>query len=231
MKYQPVAIVLSGCGVNDGVEITEAVGVLLALSESGIPYEFFAPDREQMQVIDHFTGKVMGESRNIMHEAARIARGRISPLAELDMLRYSALVFPGGFGAAKNLTTFATDGVNAHLYHDVKAAVLACIAAGKPLVALCASPLVQGLAAQAAGLRNVRITFGSYAEGGDLAEAVVAWGQQHVETRVDEACVDTAHRFVSAPAYMYGNATPAEVFASCRAAVSALQTLLEQNQQ
>ena len=229
MNYQPVALVLSGCGVNDGVEITEAVGVLVALSEAGLSYQFYAPDRDQMHVIDHYTGKVTGETRNILHEAARIARGHIRSLDELDMLSHSALIFPGGFGAAKILTTFAVDGVNAHLYHDVKTAALACIAARKPLVALCASPLVQGLAAQAAGLRNVRITFGSYAEGGDLAEALVAWGQQHIETRVDEACVDAEHRFISAPAYMYDNATPAEVFASCRAAVAALKTLLEQN--
>ena len=231
MNCQPVAIVLSGCGVNDGVEITEAVGVVLALSQAGIPYEFFAPDREQMHVVDHLTGKVSAETRNILHESARIARGKIRPLGELDMLGHSALLFPGGFGAAKNLTTFAADGINAHLYHDIKTAALACIAAQKPLVALCAAPLVQGLAAQAAGLRDVRITFGSYAEGRDLADAIVAWGQQHIETPVDQACVDEAHRFVSAPAYMYANATPAEVFASCRAAVAALQTLLEPTQQ
>ncbi|BAK77050.1 ThiJ/PfpI domain protein [Pseudogulbenkiania sp. NH8B] len=223
---QTVAIVLSGCGVYDGSEITEAVGVVIALSQAGLPYAFYAPDRAQMHVVDHARGQESGETRNILSEAARIARGQIRPLAELDAAQHSAIVFPGGFGAAKNLTTFIKDGRDAVLYDDVAAAVRPFVWQHKPVVALCAAPLVQGLIARDEGLAGVNITFGSYAEGQAMADALTSWGQTHVETPVDQACIDLAHRFVSAPAYMYGEATPAEVFASCQAAVTALKSLL-----
>lgn len=224
----PVAIVLSGCGVNDGTEITEAVGILVALSAANFPYVFYAPDRNQREVVDHVSGQVFHEQRNMLVESARIARGKIHPLAELDVAAYSAVIFPGGFGAAKNLTSFASEGVAAQLDIDVFQVTQAAIAARKPMVALCAAPLVLGLAAQAAGLRNAKMTFGSYAEGRDLIEALVAWGQQHIEMSVDGACVDKTHRFISVPAYMYGNATPVQVFSACQSAVAALQNLLEQ---
>ena len=41
--------------------------------------------------------------RNVLVESARIARGNISPLSTLSATSYDAVVFPGGFGAAKNL--------------------------------------------------------------------------------------------------------------------------------
>lgn len=223
---QTVAVVLSGCGVYDGSEITEAVGVVIALSQAGLSYTFYAPDRAQMHVVDHAHGGESNETRNILNEAARIARGDIRPLAELDATQHCAIVFPGGFGAAKNLTTFIKDGKDAVLYDDVLAAVRPFVQQKKPIVALCAAPLVQGLIARDEGLSGVRITFGSYAEGQAMADALASWGQSHVETPVDQACADVEHRFVSAPAYMYGAATPAEVFASCQAAVSALKSLL-----
>lgn len=222
---KPVAIVLSGCGVNDGAEITEAVGLVIALSQAGLPYAFFAPDRPQWHVIDHARGSISDEQRNILSEAARIARGKIQPLSALDEREHSALAFPGGFGAAKNLCNFARDGSNAVLAEDVKAAATAFFQAGKPLLALCAAPLVLGLLARDMGLTGVSITFGSETEGKVLADALRSWGQQHVVTAVDQACVDEARRFISAPAYMYDAATPAQVFASCQAAVAALQTL------
>lgn len=225
---QPVAIVLSGCGVQDGAEITEAVGLTIALSQAGLPYAFFAPDRAQMHVVDHVRGQPSGETRNILTESARIARGAIRPLSQLSAAEHSAIVFPGGFGAAKNLCTFAVDGEQASLFDDVRRVVLDFIAARKPLVALCAAPLVLALAARDAGLREVRLTVGSYASGKPLADAIHAWGQCHVETAVDAACVDEPRRLVTAPAYMYGDATPAQVFASCQAAVAALARLLQQ---
>ncbi|CUA84808.1 Enhancing lycopene biosynthesis protein 2 [Gulbenkiania indica] len=222
----PVALVLSGCGVYDGSEVSEAVGVIVALSQAGIPYTCYAPDRPQLHVINHAKASETDETRNILDEAARIARGNILPLAELDVSRHSAIVFPGGFGAAKNLTNFARAGSQAELADDVRAAVLPFIQAHKPVVALCAAPLVLGLAAREAGITGARITFGNPSEGKAMAEALVSWGQQHVETAVDAACVDEHHRFITAPAYMYGQATPAEVFASCQAAIRALGTML-----
>ncbi|QNM97918.1 isoprenoid biosynthesis glyoxalase ElbB [Chitinimonas koreensis] len=215
-----VAVVLSGCGFLDGAEITEAVSTLVCLSQAGIAYQCYAPDRNQMHVVDHARGAPTDEQRNVLAEAARIARGDIRPLTVLDEASYDAIVFPGGFGAAKNLTTFAQDGQAARMHDDVKAAVMPFVTAAKPVVTLCAAPLILALAAREIGLRGVRITLG--AGGEPLAEAIAAWGQTHVPTPVDAACVDEERRFVSAPAYMYGEASPAEVFASVKAAIAAL---------
>lgn len=222
---KPVAIILSGCGVYDGSEITEAAGLVIALSQAGLPYRFYAPDRDQMHVVDHAAGGEADEKRHILSEAARIARGDIQPLAALDVSAHSAVAFPGGFGAAKNLCSFASEGEQASLYPDVAAVTSAALAAGKPMLALCAAPLVLALAARDAGV-STRLTFGNPEEGAALAAAAQAWGQVPVHAAVDEACVDAAKRLVSVPAYMYGSATPAQVFAACQAGVSALQALL-----
>lgn len=219
-----VAVVLSGCGFLDGAEITESVSTLIALDQAGISYDCYAPDRPQMHVVDHQKGAPAGESRNVLAESARIARGKIAPLGTLDASRYDAIVFPGGYGAAKNLTNFAEKGNDATLYDDVKAAVMPFVHAQKPVVAICAAPLVLGLAAREAGWRGVQITLGAGGEA--LAQAVEAWGQRHVVKPVEASCVDVEHRFISAPAYMYGEASPAQIFASVKSAIAALTQFL-----
>ncbi len=221
-----MAVVLSGCGVYDGSEITEAAGVVIALSQAGWQAAFFAPDRNQMHVVDHAKGQQAGESRNMLSESARIARGDIKPLSLLEAGDFDALIFPGGFGAAKNLTRFVELGPAATLFPDVSRVVNAFMQAGKPVAALCAAPLVLGLAARDAGLNGVRITFGHEEEGRDMIAALQAWGQQHEEKPVSEACVDAERKFISVPAYMYGTATPAQVFAACQSAVAAVDQLL-----
>ena len=222
-----VAVVLSGCGVYDGSEITEAVGALVALAQADYSVRFFAPDRDQLHVVDHLKGAVATESRHILTESARIARGKIESLSALDMNQFDAIVFPGGFGAAKNLTTFVMDGAQAVLFEDVQKVVFAAIQAKKPIVALCAAPLVLGIAARALGIQGAQITLGDGKEYPDMNAALESWGQTHVLKAVDQACVDTEHRFVTVPAYMYGEANPAEVFSACQAAVAALTSLLE----
>jgi enhancing lycopene biosynthesis protein 2 len=220
-----VALVLSGCGVYDGVEITEAVALMIALDQANIAYDCYAPNRMQMHVIDHSTGEVTGERRHILVEAARIARGKVMALDTLVVDKYDAIVLPGGFGTAKNLTTFARDGEEAVLFEDVAKAVLPFIAAKKPLVAICASPLVQALAAREAGLKEVTLTFGNNAYP-DLVAAIEAWGQKHQVTPIDQACVDSRYPFISAPAYTYKEASAADIFASCQAAITALSQFL-----
>lgn len=222
-----VAVVLSGCGVYDGSEITEAVGVMVALSQVDYSVRFFAPDREQLHVINHSKGEVMTESRHILTESARIARGKIESLSALDVDQFDAIVFPGGFGAAKNLTTFVVDGAQAGLFEDVQRVVFAAIQAKKPIVALCAAPLVLGIAARELGIRGAQITLGDGQEYPDMNAALEHWGQTHVLKAVDQVCVDIEHRFVTVPAYMYGAANPAQVFSACQAAVAALTSLLE----
>lgn len=219
-----VAVVLSGCGFFDGTEITEAVSTLIALSQAGYSYDIYAPDRPQMHVVDHAKGEPSAESRNILSESARIARGKISPLSELRTADYAAIVFPGGFGAAKNLCNFAGAGEDAAMFPDVQNAIMPFVTSKKPVVAICAAPLLLALAAKQAQINGARITVG--AGGEPLSRAIVAWGQQHVSLPVEQACVDEVHRFVSAPAYMYGDASPAQIFASVSAAIGALSALL-----
>jgi enhancing lycopene biosynthesis protein 2 len=222
-----VALVLSGCGVSDGSEITEAAGLMISLSQAGYALRFYAPDRAQSDVVDHTHGRPTGERRNVLTESARIARGKIEPLAALKLEDADAVVLPGGFGAAKNLCDFAAQGTAAQLAPDVRSALLPFLQAKKPLVALCAAPLVLALLAQEAGLRGARLTFGHMEEGADLIQALKAWGQTHVESMVSEPCIDAKRNLVSVPAYMYSAATPADVFAACQAAVAALDDMLE----
>lgn len=227
---QTIALILSGCGVSDGSEITEAAGLIIALSQDGYRVHCYAPDRPQHDVVDHATGRVQQDSRSILAESARIARGKIAPLDTLTVADADAVVLPGGFGAAKNLCNFALRGQDARLAPDVSAALAPFFAAGKPIVALCAAPLVPALLARDAGVRGAKLTFGHEEEGSDMIQALEAWGLKHVECAVDEACIDGAHRIASVPAYMYGAATPAEVFGACQAAVSALGWLLAQTE-
>lgn len=219
-----VAVVLSGCGYLDGSEITEAVSTLISLSQQGFAYDCYAPDRAQRHVVDHASGEPVEESRSILVEAARIARGQVAALTELNADDYDAIVFPGGFGAAKNLCNFADVGLDAVLHDDVKAAVMPFVFAKKPVVAICAAPLILALAAKEAGYTQARITVGF--GGNPLSDAIEAWGQFHLPLAVDQACLDADHRFISAPAYMYDDATPTEVFASVQAAIAALREVL-----
>jgi len=191
-----VAVILSGCGVYDGSEIHEAVLTLLALDRAGAEYQCFAPDIPQLHVINHRTGEVMeGEARSVLTEAARIARGDIHPLTELDSSAFDALILPGGFGAAKNLSNFATEGAHCALQADVLAACRAFADAGKPAAYLCISP---ALLPKIYG-PGVRGTIGTDA---DTAAVFDAMGGQHVTCPVEDIVVDEAHKVISTPAYM-----------------------------
>jgi enhancing lycopene biosynthesis protein 2 len=128
-----IAVVLSGSGVYDGSEIHEATLTLLAIARNKAEYQCFAPDVDQAHVINHLTGEEMTENRNVLVEAARIARGNIKPLSEYNAAVFDAIVFPGGFGAAKNLCTFAFDGVDCKIHSDVEVAVRSTVEAGKPV--------------------------------------------------------------------------------------------------
>jgi enhancing lycopene biosynthesis protein 2 len=209
-----VAVVLAGCGRADGSEITEAVSVLVHLSRHGVAYRCFAPDAPQTDVINHATGKPMpGGTRNMMVEAARISRGEISPLAKLDVAEFGAVVFPGGYGAAKNLCTFGLggekSGAECEVLPDVVRVLKAFHGAKKPIGVICIAPV---LAARVLGTRQggpgVKVTIGSDAE---TAGAIATMGSTNVPKGVTEAYVDEGNRIVSTPAYMC-DAKPHEVF-------------------
>ncbi len=199
-----VAVVLSGCGVFDGSEIHEAVGVLYHLSRNGVAYQCFAPDVDQMHVVNHATGQVdEGATRSVLVESARIARGEITPLSELKAGDFDAVFFPGGFGAAKNLCTFATQGAGCDVESDVARVLNDFRDAGKPIGLCCIAPV---LAAKA--LPGCAVTIGNDP---GTAEAIRSMGSEHVEKPVTAAHTDEAHRVVTAPAYMYGEAPIHEV--------------------
>ena len=189
-----IAVVLSGCGVYDGAEIHESVLTLLALDRRGVAYQCFAPDVAQHHVVNHLTGEEQAESRNVLVESARIARGAVKPLAEYDPKDFDAIIFPGGFGAAKNLCSFAIDGPDASVEPSVGQAVQATRAADKPIGALCISP-----ALMVKVLGDVEVTIGSDTA---TAEAIGAMGGRHVVTGHGEVVVDRAVKLATSPCYM-----------------------------
>ncbi|MBY5993379.1 isoprenoid biosynthesis glyoxalase ElbB [Ferrimonas balearica] len=193
---KPIAVILSGAGVFDGSEIHEAVLTLLALSRAGVPYRCYAPDRDQLHVVNHLTGEVAeGERRNILVEAARIARGEIQPLSALSAEAHAAVILPGGFGAAKNLCDFAVTGAECQVAEDVSQACRSFIQAGKPSGYVCIAPIMMP---RIFG-EGVRGTIGTDV---DTAAAFNLMGGDHQSCPVQEVVVDPSHKVVSTPAYM-----------------------------
>lgn len=192
---QKVAVILSGCGVYDGAEIHESVLTLLRLDQRGAQVQCFAPNIPQMHVIDHYRGDEMDQQRNVLEESARIARGNIKDLHELHVADFDAVILPGGFGVAKNLSDFALLGARCTVQHDVLAATQAFVKAGKPVGLICIAP---ALAAKIFGA-GVTCTIGTDHE---TAQAMTAMGAVHAECAVDDIVIDTQHKLVTTPAYM-----------------------------
>ena len=194
MEKKKFAVVLSGSGVYDGAEIHEATLTMLAISRQGGEYQCFAPNIQQYHVINHITGEEMNESRNVLIESARIARGDIKPLSEFDGKDFDALIFPGGLGAAKNLSTVAFDGANATVNSDVEKSVLQMIDLKKPIGALCIAP-----AFIAKILKDVSVTIG---KDKGTAETIEAMGATHVETNHGDVVFDEENLVFTTPCYM-----------------------------
>jgi enhancing lycopene biosynthesis protein 2 len=188
------AIVLSGCGVFDGAEIHEATLSMFAIANNGAAYEVFAPDVDQHHVINHITGEEMTETRNVLVESARIARGTIRPLTDFSAKNFDALLFPGGFGAAKNLSDWAFKGPEGTVLPEVTRAIREMVDAGKPVGALCISPVLL-----AKTLEGAELTIGS--DSGTVA-AVEKAGAKHVTTTHGEVVTDERYNLFTTPCYM-----------------------------
>lgn len=189
-------MILSGCGVFDGSEIYESVITLLCLDKAGAQVQCFAPDIQQMHVINHFTGDVVeDESRNVLAEAARLVRGDIKDLAQANMVDFDAVIIPGGFGAAKNLCDFAVKGSAFLLNEELKRFVQAAHQAKKPVGAMCIAPAMAG---KLFG-EGVRFTIG---DDKSTAEAIEATGAIHEVCSVNDICIDDKNLLVTTPAYM-----------------------------
>ncbi len=192
-----VGVVLSGCGVYDGAEIHESVLTLLSLDRAGAEAVCLAPDVAQRHVVNHLTGQpAEGETRNVLVEAARIARGKVSDLAGLDPASLDALVLPGGFGAAKNLCDFAFRGAGCEVDPEVARVVRAVHGAGKPVGAVCIAPVIL---AKLLGAEKPRLTIGTDP---GTAAAIETMGGRHVSCEGGLAVVDEERRLVTTPAYM-----------------------------
>ena len=189
-----IAVVLAGCGHQDGAEIHEATLTLWAIHRNGADFQCFAPDIPQHHVLNHLTGEEMGEQRNVLVESARIARGNIKDLKEFRAEDFNALIFPGGTGAAKNLFTYALDGPDCTVNQDVEHSIRDMHAAGKPIGALCIAPV---LIAKALG--GVQVTAG---QDTTTAGHLEAMGARHTPTVQGEITIDRQNKVVSTPCYM-----------------------------
>lgn len=190
-----VAVILSGCGVYDGAEIHESVLTLLRLDQRGAVVQCFAPNVTQLHVVDHYSGDEMDETRNVLVESARIARGQIKDVKELHVGDFDAVILPGGFGVAKNLSDFVVSGANCSVQADVLSATQAFVKAGKPVGLMCIAP---ALAAKIFGA-GVICTIG---KDHDTAAALVQMGAEHHECEVSDIVEDAQHKLVTTPAYM-----------------------------
>lgn len=215
-----VAVILSGCGVYDGSEIQEGVATLLALDNHGLEAVCFAPDIEQMHVIDHLKGTPMhDEKRNVLIESARIARGKISALNPSDMDNMDALMLPGGFGAAKNLCNYAVAGVDLEVNELVRESINKIHQAGKPIVSLCISPVIL---AKIFKEHSPKLTVGGY---GDDAKNIEAMGAVHVITTHEQITVDEKLKIITSPCYMM-DATVGQIFRGVDNAVAQLKKMI-----
>lgn len=191
-----VAVVLSGAGVFDGSEIYETVLTLLALDKVGVQVTCLAPDKS-FAVVDHLTHQPTGEQRNVLVESGRIARGKVSDLSKADPADFDVVILPGGFGAAKNLSTYATEGAKCEVDASLRKFLIAMNRAGKPIGAICIAPVIL---AKALGMNgSPRLTIGTDPE---TANSIESFGAEHISCPVDDVVIDAEQKIVTTPAYM-----------------------------
>ncbi|WGL98031.1 isoprenoid biosynthesis glyoxalase ElbB [Arsenophonus sp. aPb] len=192
---KPIAVILSGCGVLDGSEIHESVLTMLSLSQNSVEMCFLAPDREQLDVINHINGKEKQEKRNIMVESSRISRGKIAPLASADANKFSAVIIPGGFGVAKNLSNFAIKESNCEIDKDLLTFCRKIHQQGKPMGLMCIAPVMLPKILN----KTVTLTIGNDKK--TIAQ-IEKMGGKHIVCSFDDIVVDEDNRVITTPAYM-----------------------------
>lgn len=225
-----IGILLSGCGVYDGAEIQESILTMLAIKEANASYVCISVDKEQHHVINHLTGREMPETRNMMVEAARIARGDVKNIRDIDPADIDALVIPGGFGSAKNFTTWAFDGVNSNILPEVKLLIVNMLNIGKPMCFLCVSPVVGAKALEGSKI-NASMTIGSTKEDSpydisQFSQGIESTGISVNEKTIREICIDNNNKIVTAPCYMM-NADIVQVRENIRQAIEATIQLID----
>ena len=196
-----IGVVLSGCGVYDGTEIHEAVITLLALDQAGVESVIMAPNIGQLHVVNHLSGEEMQmENRNVLVESARIARGNIRDIALVNITDLDALIFPGGFGVAKNLSDFAMVGADCEINPDILRLTSEIIEANKPIGAICIAPAFLAKILELMG-KSANLTIGNDES---TAKNIVQMGSKHTVCNAGDILVDETNKIVSTPAYMVG---------------------------
>jgi enhancing lycopene biosynthesis protein 2 len=224
-----IGVLLSGCGVYDGAEIQEAVLTLLAIEEIGAQAVCISIDEPQHHVINHLSGDEMNESRNMLIEAARIARGKIFEISSISPADIDALVIPGGFGSAKNFSKWAFSGPEGEMNPKVKLLLVNLINVGKPIAALCVSPIIVAKALEGSAI-HANLTIGSTLEASpydieSFAVGLHSTGSTTEMKTVHEILVDQKNKIVTAPCYMM-EASVLDVRKNIRNAVEALRDLI-----
>lgn len=194
-----VGVVLSGCGHQDGSEIHEAVFTLHALEKADAEAIIMAPDMDQFHVINHLNGnEELSESRNILVESARIARGKVIDVASVSGHQLDALIFPGGTGMAKNIFDYSMAGINCTVISDVQRLVVEILEADKPLGAICIAPVMIAKVLEYLG-RTGTVTGGFNVE---INNDIKAMGINTIEVGAEEIVVDKENKIVTTPAYV-----------------------------
>lgn len=225
----PVAVILSGSGVYDGSEIHESVLTLLSLSKRNIAYQCIAPNMLQHHVINHTSGEEMDESRNVLVEAARIARGEIKDIADVSVNDFAGLIMPGGFGAAKNLTKWAFEGPDGSINESIASLIRDFVQSSKPIVAMCMSPVVVAKAFENTEV-EAALTVGTTEEASPydikaISEGMNSIGSNSKMRSVREVSVDMNNKIITTPCYMM-EASISEVYSGIEKAIESLEELL-----
>jgi enhancing lycopene biosynthesis protein 2 len=223
-----IGVLLSGCGVYDGAEIQEAVLTLLAIAEAGHEYVCISIDDNQHHIINHLTGEEMNETRNMLIESARIARGNLTEISKITPADIDALVIPGGFGSAKNFTSWAFHGSSGQIRSDVKLLLVNLLNVGKPIVALCVSPVVLAKALEGSNI-ELNLTIGSTKSASpyiisEFIDGIKLTGSSVSECELGEILIDKENKVISAPCYMM-QADILEVRKNIKKAIDALNLL------
>lgn len=194
-----IAIILSGCGYIDGAEINESVISALEVDRYGCNAEFFAPDIMQKHTVNHISGDEESNNRNVINESARICRGKISPIGDLQVDKFDALLIPGGFGVAKNLSSLAFDGINATINADFANIIKSFYNSNKPIGAICIAPAVLALVMKDESRSPIKLTIG---EDADTAALINQAGHEHIIAASDEFVWDADNKIASCSAFM-----------------------------
>lgn len=213
-----IAVILGGCGTKDGSEINETVTLLLALDQHNIKYQCFAPDRDQYNVVNHYTGQVVAESRNMLVEAARIVRGEILPLTQFNADDFDGLAIPGGAGIANNLFTYFIDGMKMSVLPEVRDVIVSIHKQKKPIAAMCIAPVLL-----ANVLEGITVTLGD--DNCGPAKDVLLMGACHEATKNGGVTIDLENKIFTTPCFML-DATLKDIYADAYNMIEAYAKVL-----